>query len=175
VVPSGQPIDHSINQIINLTTTFGQVKSETGVLLPSHFQSTLMVMFTIPLQKMDPYTPQNLVGTPSHQEMKKHTTQQNPTVGQVPTGGEPLFSGKIPTRGEPSFNTQILTGGELPFTSQILVSTQQMIGGNPNLNLLETCHNPGDHPREDFFINHIREDHQTPTHKEEYKIQILLD
>jgi hypothetical protein len=49
--PSGQPIDHPVNQIINPATTSGQVKSETRVMLPSHLQSTLMVTPTIPLQE----------------------------------------------------------------------------------------------------------------------------
>jgi hypothetical protein len=129
VKPSGQPIDHPINQMINPTTTFRQVKSEIGVVLPSHLQSTLMVTPTILLQAIDSYTPQNLVGTPSHQRMKNPSTKKNPTARKIPIGGQPQFNGQIPTRGKPLFGTQILTGGELLFTIQIPVSTQTMAGG----------------------------------------------
>jgi hypothetical protein len=78
---------------------------------------------------MTSYTPQNPVGTPSHQRMQNPATQQNPNVGQIPIGGQPPLSGQIPTRGQSSFNTQISTGGKPPFTCQIPISTQSMAGG----------------------------------------------
>jgi hypothetical protein len=56
--------------MINTTTTSGQVTSEIGVVLPIHLQSTLTVTPTIPLQETTSYTPQNLVGTPSHQRIQ---------------------------------------------------------------------------------------------------------
>jgi hypothetical protein len=131
-------------------------------MLPSHLQSTLTVTPTIPLQATTSYTPQNPIGTPSHQRMKKPSTQLNPTVGQIPTGGQPRFSGQIPTRGKPSFNTPVPTGGKLPLTGQILVSTQPMEGGQFQPSFTENPHNPGDHPREVCLTSHIMEVHQTP-------------
>jgi hypothetical protein len=68
-----------------------------------------------------------------------------------------------------------VTERKLPFTCQILVSTQPMIGEQFQPSFTGNPHNPGDHSREDCFINNVREDHQTPTVKEESKIPILLD
>ena len=54
---SSQTIDHPIEQIVNTATTSVQVQSDTGIVLPSHVQSNLMVTPTIPLQPTTPYIP----------------------------------------------------------------------------------------------------------------------
>jgi hypothetical protein len=141
-----------------------------------------MVTPTIPLQATTSYMPQNPVGTPSHQRMKNPVIQQNPTVGQVPIGGQSSVSGQIPTEGKPSFSGKIPTGGKPsfsgkinwgkpPFTGQIPVVTQPMEGGQFQTSFSETRNSPGDHPREDLLINHIREDLQIPTHRRNPKSQ----
>jgi hypothetical protein len=66
----------------------------------------------MPLQATISFTPQNLVGTPSHLRMKNPVITQVPTGGQIPTGGEILISGQVPTGGKPSFSGQVPSGGE---------------------------------------------------------------
>jgi hypothetical protein len=106
-----------------------------------------------PSSRKTSYTPQNLVGTPSHKIMNNLSIQKNPTLGQIPiggksfvsgkipaggkpslsgqipTGGKSSFNGKIPTKEQPSFSGKISTGGEPPFIRQIPISTQPMTGG----------------------------------------------
>jgi hypothetical protein len=63
--------------------------------------------------------PQNHVGIPSHQIMENSFIQKNLIVGQIPTGGNPSFSGKILTRGKPYFSGQIPTRGKPSFSGKI--------------------------------------------------------
>jgi hypothetical protein len=92
--------------------------------LPSHLQSTLTVTPPIPLQATTLYTPQNPVGTSSHQRMKNPATQLNPT-GQIPN--PPLVEKSL--RGETILQHTNLTGGKPPLTGHIPVATQPMAGG----------------------------------------------
>jgi hypothetical protein len=71
----------------------------------------MMVTPTIPLQETTSYTPQNSIGTPSHQRMKNPSIQKNLTAGQILIGGKSSVSGKISTGGKPSFSVQIPIGG----------------------------------------------------------------
>jgi hypothetical protein len=87
--PSGQTIDHPIEQIVNTSTTSVQVQSDTGIMLPSHVQSTLTITPTIPLQPTTPYIPQNPIGTPVHHRMQNPATHKincgtNPDWGETP-------------------------------------------------------------------------------------------
>jgi hypothetical protein len=122
--PSSQYSDHPVGPTLNIATTSGQIMSDTGLVLPSHLQSTMMVTPMMPLQATTSFTPQNHVGTPSHHRM------QNPVIPQIPTGGgKSSISGKIPTGGKPSFSGQIPTGGKPSFGGQVPIISQTIAGG----------------------------------------------
>jgi hypothetical protein len=83
-------------------------------MLSSHFQSTLTVTPTIPLQDTTLYTPHKLVGIPSHQRMQNLGTQLNPNVGQIPTGGQPPLVEKYLPEGKFLQHTHF-DWGETPY------------------------------------------------------------
>jgi hypothetical protein len=70
-------------------------------MLPTQLHSTLTVKPPIPLQVANSYTPQNPVRTSLHNKMKNPAIQQNPTPGQIHTGGQSSSNMKNMTSGQP--------------------------------------------------------------------------
>jgi hypothetical protein len=129
VGPSSHYPDHPAEPTLNTATTLGQKTSDTGLVLPSHLQSTMTITPKIYLQVTTSFTTKNHVGTPSHHRMKNPVIPQIPTWGKIPTGGKSFIGGKIPIGGNPSFSGQIPTEGKASFGGQVSVITQPMEGG----------------------------------------------
>jgi hypothetical protein len=141
--PSGQTIDHPIEQVIDPTVTSTQVHLNVGVITSTHTQgtSTATPTFT-PFHSTTPHVPQDPVGTSLHQRMQTLARQTQSTVGHIPTGGKPPSSGPIPPGGQPSYSGptppggqppfHVPSGGQPPFTGQTPVVNPPMAGGKPS-------------------------------------------
>jgi hypothetical protein len=116
--PSGQTMNHPVDQVINPTVTLAQVHPSARLITSTHLQSTsISTLVSTSFYSTAPHVPHDPAGTSSHSRMKTPVGQTQPDRGQPPSnepfplGGLPFHGGPIPPGGQPTFHT--LPGGQL--------------------------------------------------------------
>jgi hypothetical protein len=135
--PSGQTMNHPIDQVINPTVTSAQVHPNVGLITSTHSQGTSIPTPTFTnFHSTAPHVPHDLAGTSLHQRMQTLASQIQPTGGKppssgpIPPGRPPSYGGPTPPGGQPPFH--VPPGGKPPFASHTPVVNPPLAGGKPS-------------------------------------------
>jgi hypothetical protein len=135
--PSGQTMNHPIDQVINPTVMSAQVNPNARLITSTHSQGTSIPAPTfINFHSTAPHVSHNLAGTSLHQRMQTLSIQiqpiggKPPSSGPIPPGRPPSYGGPTPPGGQPPFH--VLPRGQPPFASHTLVVNSLLEGGQPS-------------------------------------------
>jgi hypothetical protein len=154
--PSGQTMNHPVDQVIQPTATPAQVHPNAGLITSTHPQRTsISTSVSTSFYSTAPHVTHDPAETSSHPRMQTPAGQIEPARGKPPSnepfppGGLPLHGQPTPPRGQSPFHAPPI--GQPPFASQTPVINPPLAGGNPRL--LETLHNPGEYLQEALLPN----------------------
>jgi hypothetical protein len=135
--PSGQTMNHPVDQVINPTVTPAQVHPNVGLITSTHLQSTsISTPVSTSFYSTAPHVPHDLARTSSHPRTQTPVVQTQPTGGKPPSnapfppGGLPFHGGPTPLGGQPPFHAP--PGGKPPFASHTPVINPPLAGGQPS-------------------------------------------
>jgi hypothetical protein len=104
--PSGQTMNHPVNQVINPTATPAQFHPNARLITSTHLQSTsIYTPVSTRFYSTTPHVPHNPAGTSSHPRMQTPSGQTQSARGKPPSnepfppGGIAFHGGPIPPRG----------------------------------------------------------------------------
>jgi hypothetical protein len=135
--PSGQTMNHPVDQVINPTVTPAQVHPNAGLITSTHLQGTsISTPVSTSFYSTAPHVPHDPVGTSSHPRMQTPASPTQPAGGKPPSnepfppGGLPFHGGPTPPGGQPPFHAP--PGGQPPFSSHTPVVNPPLAGGKPS-------------------------------------------
>jgi hypothetical protein len=154
--PSGQTMNHPVDQVIHPTVTPAQVHPNARLITSTHPQSTsISTPISTSHYSTTSHVLHNPAGTSSHPRMQTLAGQTQLAKGKPPSnepfppGGLPIHGGHTPPRGQSPFHAP--PRGKPSFASYAPIVNPPLAGGNPRL--METLHNPGEHAQEALLLN----------------------
>lgn len=134
--PSGQTMNHPVDQVIHPTTTQAQVHPNARLITSTHPQRTsISTPVSTIFYSTAPHVPHDLAGTSSHPRTQTPVGQTQRAGGKPPSntpfppGGLPFHGGPTPSEGQPPFHAP--PGGKPPFVSHTPVLNPLLAGGQP--------------------------------------------
>jgi hypothetical protein len=135
--PSGQTMNHLVDQVINPTVTLAQVHHNVGLITSTHLQSTsISTPISTRFYSTAPHVPHDPTGTSSHSRMQTPAGQTQPARGKPPSNepfpprGLPFHGGPSPPGGQPPFHSP--PGGNPSFSSHTPIINPPLEGGQPS-------------------------------------------
>jgi hypothetical protein len=134
--PSGQMMNHPINQVINPIVVSTPVYPNDGIITSTHSQGTLIPTPTFTnFHSIAPHVLHDPAGTSFHPRIQTLSNQIQLTRGNPPSSGSippripPSYGEPTPPGGQPPFH--VLPRGKPPFVSHTPVINTPLEGGKP--------------------------------------------
>jgi hypothetical protein len=134
--PSGQTINHPIDQVINPTIASSQVYPNVGLITFTHSQATSIPTFTR-FHSTTPHVSHDPAGTYFHPRIQTLASQiqlnggKPPSSRPIPPRGTPFYGGPTPPGGQTPFHAP--PRGKPPFSSHTPIVNPPLAGGKPLL------------------------------------------
>jgi hypothetical protein len=135
--PSGQTMNHPVDQVIYPTATPKQVHPNVGLITSTHPQSTsISTSISTSFYSTTLHVPHDLSGTSSHLRMQTPAGQTQLAGGKPPSNipfppiGLPFHGGPAPPGGQPLVHAP--PRGKPSFSSQTPVIHPPLAGGKPS-------------------------------------------
>jgi hypothetical protein len=134
--PSGQTINHPVDQVINPIVTLAQVHTNDGLITSTHLQGTsIPTPISTSFYSTAPHVPHDSVGTSFQPRMQTPSSPTQPAGGKppsnkpLPPGGLLFYGGPTPPRGQPPFHAP--PRGKPLFSSHTPIVNPSLVGGKP--------------------------------------------